>query len=290
MNLWTCQRTLWGVEKKEGGGKPHEGHPSRERVFDPPSSENVFHPPQVSGVEKLTQSILKGVSNRALFAYENGRFASSFLLLGVGVGEASKNADLSFKGPPRNPIQTRPGHFLHSQRCHCSIIPVQNLTIEETGKKLFGSAPDIFGKVRSLFSSPHTFFFGKIPTPIKKNWHLHPPFQKTPTPPLNCGILWAGEFSSRKNQKMPGAHKIGGAISGPRIAGGKDYGHEDFSDIHWHRPFFPHCMAFLEKGGGTGTGIRFSFPCSPPRHIIGPACLAPRGGEQLLCEVFGEFR
>ena len=26
--------------------------------------------------------------------------------------------------------------------------------------------------------------------------------------------------SSRKNQKMPGAHKIGAAISGPRITGG----------------------------------------------------------------------
>ena len=29
---------------------------------------------------------------------------------------------------------------------------------------------------------------------------------------------------------MPGAHKIGAAISGPRIAGGKKYGHEAFSD------------------------------------------------------------
>ena len=35
-------------------------------------------------------------------------------------------------------------------------------------------------------------------------------------------------ISSRKNQKMPGAHKIGAAISGPRIAGG------NFMDI---RPF-----------------------------------------------------
>ena len=37
-----------------------------------------------SGVEKLTWSGLKGVSNRALSAYKNGRFASSFLLLGIG--------------------------------------------------------------------------------------------------------------------------------------------------------------------------------------------------------------
>ena len=30
--------------------------------------------------------------------------------------------------------------------------------------------------------------------------------------------MWG--FSSRKNQKMPGAHKIGAAISGPGITGG----------------------------------------------------------------------
>ena len=29
---------------------------------------------------------------------------------------------------------------------------------------------------------------------------------------------------------FPGAHKIGAAVSGPRIAGQKYYGHEDFSD------------------------------------------------------------
>ena len=39
----------------------------------------------ISGVEKLTRSSLKGVSNRALFAYKNGRFASSCLLLGIAV-------------------------------------------------------------------------------------------------------------------------------------------------------------------------------------------------------------
>ena len=38
-----------------------------------------------SGVEKLTRSSLKGFLNRALVTYKNGRFASSFLLLGVGL-------------------------------------------------------------------------------------------------------------------------------------------------------------------------------------------------------------
>ena len=37
-----------------------------------------------SGVEKLTRSSLEGLSNRAIFAYKNGRFASRFLHLGIG--------------------------------------------------------------------------------------------------------------------------------------------------------------------------------------------------------------
>ena len=61
---------------------------------------------------------------------------------------------------------------------------------------------------------------GKIPAPIKIKLALPPPPpQKTTTPPLKGGILWAWGFSSRKNPKMPGAHKIGAAISGSRIAG-----------------------------------------------------------------------
>ena len=63
----------------------------------------------------------------------------------------------------------------------------------------------------------------------RKNPHAHknkigtstPPSWKKPrTPPLKGGILWAWGFSSRKNPKMPGAHKIGAAISGPRITDG----------------------------------------------------------------------
>ena len=67
-------------------------------------------------------------------------------------------------------------------------------------------------------------------TKIGKNLHAHknkigtstPPLVRNPnTPlPLKGGTLWAWGLSSRKNQKMPGAHKIGAAVSGPRIAGG----------------------------------------------------------------------
>ena len=74
------------------------------------------------------------------------------------------------------------------------------------------------------------FFFGaEMSTELsRKNPHAHknkigtstPPSKKTQNPPLKGGILWAWGFSSRKNPKMPGAHKIGAAISGPRITGG----------------------------------------------------------------------
>ena len=59
-----------------------------------------------------------------------------------------------------------------------------------------------------------------------------PPLPKNPKypPPLKRGILWAWRFSCRKNAIFPGAHKIGATISGPRMAGQKIYGHEDFSD------------------------------------------------------------
>ena len=46
----------------------------------------------------------------------DGRFASSFLLLGIGLLEASKKANLSFKSlSPKPPFETAPGQFLHSQ-------------------------------------------------------------------------------------------------------------------------------------------------------------------------------
>ena len=67
---------------------------------------------------------------------------------------------------------------------------------------------------------------GKIPTPVKIKLALPPPLLNKPTthnpPPKKTEkILWAWGFSCRKNQKILGAHKIGAAISGPRIAGRK---------------------------------------------------------------------
>ena len=38
-------------------------------------------------------------------------------------------------------------------------------------------------------------------------------------------------FSCRENAFFPGVHKIGAAISGPRIADRKFYGHEDLQEF-----------------------------------------------------------
>ena len=38
-------------------------------------------------------------------------------------------------------------------------------------------------------------------------------------PPLKRGILWTWRVFLQKERIFPGAHKIGAAISGPRIAG-----------------------------------------------------------------------
>ena len=70
--------------------------------------------------------------------------------------------------------------------------------------------------------------------------------------------------------------------------------------FHSYRPFFPHCMAFLEKGGRTGTGIRFSFPprgevsevlvflgriCSKLLQIVKTAAVAKYYGSR-PCSIF----
>ena len=48
--------------------------------------------------------------------------------------------------------------------------------------------------------------------------------QKTRPPPKTRNFMGMGVFQ-QKNQKMPGAHKIDAAVSGPRIAG------RNFTDI-----------------------------------------------------------
>ena len=59
----------------------------------------------------------------------------------------------------------------------------------------------------------------KIPAPIKVKSALPPPEKNQNTPPApKRGISWTWRFSCRKNTEILGTHKIGAAISGPRIA------------------------------------------------------------------------
>ena len=56
-------------------------------------------------------------------------------------------------------------------------------------------------------------FIRKILAPIK----IPPPPQTQNTPPLKRGILWTWVFL-QKERILPGVHKVGAAISSPRIA------------------------------------------------------------------------
>ena len=73
----------------------------------------------------------------------------------------------------------------------------------------------------------------KIRAPIKIKSALPPPKKpQTPnTPPPKRRNFVDMVFFCRKNAFFRGAHKIGAAISGPRIADKKFYGHEDFSEL-----------------------------------------------------------
>ena len=64
---------------------------------------------------------------------------------------------------------------------------------------------------------------------VQKNRRAHkniigtsaPPFPRTPQTPIKRGILCALVFQQKEPPKTSGAHKIGAAISGPRVAAGK---------------------------------------------------------------------
>ena len=66
----------------------------------------------------------------------------------------------------------------------------------------------------------------KSARPYKNKIGTPPPKPKIP----KRGILWTWVFL-QKERIFPGVHKIGAAISGPRIADRKFYGHEDFSEF-----------------------------------------------------------
>ena len=79
----------------------------------------------------------------------------------------------------------------------------------------------------------------KIPAPMKVRLALPlhpPPPKKLKIPPSPQTRDFMGMAFLQKEPKIPVAQKIGAAISGPRIADEKVYGHEAFSDWDHARP------------------------------------------------------
>ena len=69
-------------------------------------------------------------------------------------------------------------------------------------------------------------------------------------------------FFLQKERIFPGAHKIGTAISGPRIAGNKFDEHEDFSEIG--KPLKT-CTCFVVAVSSEVHLPNRSFPCHAER-------------------------
>ena len=75
--------------------------------------------------------------------------------------------------------------------------------------------------------------FQKNPRAHKNKIGTSPPTPKNlkyPPPPKTRNFMDMG-FFLQKERIFPGVHKIGAAISGPRTADKKFYGHEDFSEF-----------------------------------------------------------
>ena len=123
--------------------------------------------------------------------------------------------------------------------------------------------------------------FRKIRAPIKIKSALRPP--PPPNPPPKKEEFYGHRFSCRKNAFFPGVHKIGAAISGPRIADtnftdtgtflictkkvcvdflapkpGKDTDNDQSSDSEWHAQQTA-CLD-LAQHGAEDDGLDLSAP------------------------------
>ena len=108
---------------------------------------------------------------------------------------------------------------------------------------------------------PHTCAtIQKNPCAHKKIIGTSPPKKKPQIPPPKTRNFMDMAFSCRKNAFFPGAHKIGAAISGPKIADKKIYGHEDVSEL-WVGTLPRKCTSpFQPYEGQGGAKIRVIFP------------------------------
>ena len=146
---------------------------------------------------------------------------------------------------------------------------------------------DSLRRLRVWFAEPS----GKPMGLIQKNPRAHkiklalpPPPQKTQNPPPHNEEFYGHRFSCRKNAFFPGVHKIGAAISGPRIAD------TNFTDtrifLPYPEPFWkPIGRANSTRGQPYTVQLFFEDSLGPgaerPRELISDslffATLGPKG-------------
>ena len=230
-------------------------------------------------------------------------FETFFGLSGPGPGRLFRDFFQDFLAFGPETPSPRPTEPQNSRFRHCVRVAFGR---EGEDVACTAPAPSVWARTEVQDSScamRHQKKIRKIPAPIKIKSALPPPpkTQINPPPPKRRNLYCMDMgFLLQKERIFPGAHKIGAAISRPRIADKKFYGHEDFSEngkvnflyryrpegifrfffglildpppryicfysekrqSHLYRPFFFPWHGLFRKKGGTGAGIRFYFPC-----------------------------
>ena len=169
---------------------------------------------KIPNPKKIPQKYRKNTKNthfqyfRGIFSVFSGYFGGKFWECRIsGRGGFFRYFSLQFRvGPFRGSVTGR--GVLNSRLAQG--IPLKNaqaLTLGGVGN-LVGPLCGLSGLV--LVQKNPRAHENKIGTP--------PPPPNPKYPPLRRGILWTWRFSCRKNAFFPGVHKIGAAVSGPRIA------------------------------------------------------------------------
>ena len=115
------------------------------------------------------------------------------------------------------------------------------------------------------FSVPN---FRKIPAPIKIKSALPRPPQTQNTPPQKTRNFMDMEVFLQKNAEVLGAHKIGAAISGPRIADTNFTDTRIFLIIQVFERHKQHLLALREHSRDTFCALRSPGPEGPRRHSV----------------------
>ena len=72
-------------------------------------------------------------------------------------------------------------------------------------------------------------------------------------------LLYLANHLSLLESRFSSQYRPEGILRGPPSP---ECFYSEKRQIHWYRPFFPHCITCFRKRGGTGTAIRSSFPCT----------------------------